>query len=223
MRNKGYILLAEDEQLIQESNKRILERRGYSIRQAFNLTQARKIIADEMPRAIVLDIQFPDGNGLDFLNELRETSNIPILMLTAMGTPEDIVKGLEFGGDDYLAKPYELSVFLMRVEALLRRATMIPDKLIFDSITIDNVSGRAYIDDVDMCLQVKESLLLKLFIQCPDKLIRSETLYEKVWGQQMQGDENSLRKTMSRLRTKLDGTGYTIVVSRGEGYIFERV
>ena len=223
MNNHGYLLLIEDEPLVQASNKRILERRGYSIRQAYTLAEARAIVADEPPRAIVLDIQLPDGNGLDFLQELRETSNTPVLMLTAMGTPEDIVKGLEAGGDDYLPKPYVLPVFLTRVEALLRRASIIPDKLSIGPITIDTASNRAYINGVDMSLPPKELSLLRLFMQYPEKTMCAEFLYEKVWGQKMLGDENSLKRAVSTLRAKLEDSNYTIVASRGEGYSFESV
>ena len=91
----GYLLLVEDEHEVQAGNKKILDRRGYRSRQAYSLAEARTIIAEEPPCAIVLDIGLPDGSGLDFLTELRQTSAIPVLMLTAMGTPEDIVKGLE--------------------------------------------------------------------------------------------------------------------------------
>ena len=118
----GYLLMVEDEPAVQENNKKMLLRRGYSLRQAYTLSEASAIIAEESPRAIVLDIQLPDGNGIDFLRELRQTSNVPVLMLTAMATSRDIIAGLEAGGDDYLSKPYERSAFLMRVEALLQRA-----------------------------------------------------------------------------------------------------
>jgi len=123
MDKPGYILLVEDEPIVQENNKKILERRGYSIRQAYTLAEARAHINKEKPCAIVLDIQLPDGSGLDLLHELRKTSSIPVLLLTAMGTPQDIIQGLELGGDDYLPKPYELSIFLLRVQALVKRAT----------------------------------------------------------------------------------------------------
>jgi len=116
-----YLLLVEDEPVVQENNKKILERRGYTIRQAYLLAEAWSAIAEEPPRAIILDIQLPDGSGLDFLSELRKTSSVPVLILTAMGTPQDIIRGLEAGGTDYLTKPYILSVFLKRVEALMER------------------------------------------------------------------------------------------------------
>jgi len=219
--NSGYLMLVEDELLVQENNRKILERRGYAIRQAFSLAEARALIAEEMPGAIVLDIQLPDGSGLGFLHELRKTSNVPVLMLTAMGTTEDIVQGLEAGGDDYLPKPYELSVFLTRVEALLRRASLMPDTLAIGSIKIDTASSRAYINGEDMGLQPIELSLLRQFIQNPEKSISAAYLYEKVWGQKMIGDDNALKVAISKLRAKLGDSDHTIVTSRGEGYRLE--
>ena len=123
----GYLLLVEDEPIVQANNKMVLERRGYNLRQAYTLEEARAIMSEEEPRAIILDIQLPDGNGLDLLHEVRSNSNVPVLVLTAMGTPKDIIKGLEAGGDDYLTKPHDLQTFLKRVEALLRRASKITE------------------------------------------------------------------------------------------------
>jgi len=125
MKHEGYLLLVEDEPIVQANNKMILERRGCLLRQAYTLKEARALVAEEMPFAIILDIQLPDGDGFDFLYELRKTSNVPVLVLTAKGTPQDIIQVLEAGGDDYLNKPYELPIFLMRVEALLLRASLI--------------------------------------------------------------------------------------------------
>jgi len=121
----GYLLLVEDEPVVQANNKMVLERRGYQLKQAYTLEEARTMIEEEPPRAIVLDIQLPDGNGLDLLHEVRSRSTIPVLVLTAMGTPKDIIKGLEAGGDDYLTKPHDLQTFLKRVETLLRRAALL--------------------------------------------------------------------------------------------------
>ena len=124
MIKNGYLLMVEDEPVVQANNKMILERRGYIIKQAYNLEEARRIITDDPPQAIILDIQLPDGNGLDLLKEVRTKYDIPVLVLTAMGTPKDIIKGLEAGGDDYLTKPHDLPTFIKRVETLLRRASM---------------------------------------------------------------------------------------------------
>ena len=218
----GYLLLVEDEHLVQAGNKRVLERRGYSIKQAYTLAEARALVADEPPVAIVLDILLPDGNGLDFLQELRKTSNVPVLVLTAMGTHEDIIKGLEAGGDDYLTKPHELSVFLKRVEALLRRASLIPDALTLGPLKLDTASGTAYLNSVDMALAKKEYSLLQLLAQHPEKLLGKEYIYEKVWNQDWLDGDSALINTVHRLRKKLAGSGYTITSERNEGYCLEK-
>jgi len=222
MVSSGYLLLVEDEPLVQANNKKILQRRGYSLRQAFSLAEAREIIGRELPRAIVLDIQLPDGDGLAFLQELRKKSNVPVLMLTAMGTAQDIIRGLEAGGDDYLTKPYDLSVFLMRVEALLRRASLVPDTLEIGPLRLDPASGKAYIDGTNVTLSQKEYSLLSQFVQHPNTILSAGYLYEKVWGQEMFEDDNSLKVAVSKLRSKLADSGYTITSSRGEGYYIER-
>jgi len=216
------LLLVEDEPLVQANNRKILQRRGYIIHQAFTLAEARAIITQEHPRAIVLDIMLPDGSGLDFLRELRRTSNVPVLMLTAMGTPQDIIRGLEAGGDDYLTKPYDLSVFLMRVEALLRRSSIVPDTLEIGPLRLDPSSGKAFLNGEDLMLPQKEYSLLQQFVQHPEKILSAEYLYEKVWGQEKLDEDKSLKVTISKLRAKLSGSGYAITASRGEGYYLER-
>jgi len=220
---RGYLLLVEDNLIVQANNKKTLEQRGYALRQAFTLAEARAIIAEGMPRAIVLDIQLPDGDGIELLRELRKHSNVPVLMLTAMGAPHNIIRGLEAGADDYLPKPYDVSVFHMRLAALLRRASLIPESLGIGPIRIDMASNKAYLDGEDMGLQLKELSLLQQFVQYPGKVLPTEYLYEKVWGQKMLGQDNALKVAISKMRAKLADSGYTIVASRGEGYCLERV
>jgi len=218
----GYLLLIEDDVAVQENNKTILERRGYEVRLAYDLAQARAQIKNEAPRAIILDIQLPDGSGLDYIKELRESSNVPALLLTSLSTPDDIIRGLDAGGDDYLTKPYDLPVFLGRINALLRRASFVPDMISYDNIKLDIASAKAIASNVDLNLSQKEFMLLKQFIQFPEQILSADYLYEKVWGQKKFEHDNALKVAISKLRTKLDGTGFTIYASRGEGYSFEK-
>ena len=218
----GYLLLVEDEPAVQSNNMKILQRRGYAIKQAYTLAEAREIIKDDPPKGIILDLQLPDGNGIDFLKELRQESEIPVLILTAMGGKEDIVRGFETGSDDYLTKPYDLSVFLMRVQTLLRRASSIPDVLEYGPLQLYPAAGKALLNGEDMMLSQKEYSILQLFVQYPDKILSSEYLYEKVWGQEMNEKDNSIKVVISKLRTKLADSSYTVTASRGEGYYLER-
>ena len=216
------ILLVEDNEQIMRGNERMLSRRGYEVISALTLAQARSAIQAQMPDLFVLDIMLPDGSGLDFIGELRRYSKVPILLLTGLTTPEDIVRGLRLGGDDYLAKPYDFGVLLARVEALLRRAEQIPDKLTRGRLSLDVAAGAAALDGTDLLLTQKEFALLLIFAQNEGCFIRAEVLYEKVWKQPMLGDSQSLKKTVYRLREKIKGSGWRIELSRGEGYGFGR-
>ena len=217
-----YILMVEDEPVVQKNNKILLERRGYETKQAYTIAEAWEIINQSPPAAIVLDVQLPDGLGLDFLRELRKTSSVPVLMLTALDTSEDIINGLDAGGDDYLTKPYDRAVFVSRVAALMRRASVVPDVINIGPIQLDIASGKAYFNGDDLLLQQKEFALLQQFAQYPNKTFDQESLYEKVWGQKMLEQDNALKVAISKLRSKLKGTGYTIYASRGEGYSLEK-
>jgi DNA-binding response OmpR family regulator len=218
----GKILLVEDNELIQANNKAVLERNGYTVRLAMNLAEARKELADGLPDAVVLDITLPDGSGLEFLKELRQTSQIPVLLLTAMGAAKDTAAGLDAGSDDYLAKPYNGRVFRARVDALMRRAARVPETVKKGRLTLDVTANAAALDGTDLLLTQKEFALLLIFVQNEERFISGEYLYEKVWKAPMASDSGVIRKTMSTLRGKIKGSGWNIAWSRGEGYCFER-
>ena len=221
MDNEGYLLLVEDNIEVQNNNKKILERRGYPLKQAMNLAEAREIIAKDPPRAIILDVLLPDGSGLDFLAELRKTSHIPVLLLTALGTPADIIAGLNAGGDDYLPKPYNLAEFLARVNALLRRAEQVPEIIKKGQLTLHMASAQAFLSGVPMQLSQKEFQLLYILVQNEGLMVTAEYLYEKAWGMPMMGDTQSVKSAVSRLRKRLAGSGFSILASRGKGYRFK--
>lgn len=222
MNEQGYLLLVEDDPIIQARNKQLLSHRKHLIKQADTLAAARSAIAAEgMPRAIILDVVLPDGNGVDFLRELRKTSNVPVLMLTSQNTQEDILKGLTAGGDYYLTKPCTPEIFLSHVEALLRRSSLLPDFLTLGPIKLEPASGKAFVNGEDMVLSQKEFALLQQFIQHLNKILLAKDLYEKVWGQKLLPDDTSLKSAVYRLRKKLAGSGYTITAEYKEGYMLE--
>ena len=215
------ILLVEDNEQIMRGNECMLTRRGYEVISALTLTEARSAVQTRIPDLFVLDIMLPDGSGLDFMAELRRQSQAPVLLLTGLTTPEDIVRGLTAGGDDYLAKPYDFEVLLARVEALLRRAENVPEKLVRGRLSLDVAADVATFDGNDLLLTQKEFLLLLIFVQNEKRFISAEYLYEKVWKQALAGNSNTLKTTINRLREKIKNSGYRIAWSRGEGYCFE--
>lgn len=218
------ILLIEDNEKIINGNRRFLERNGYSTAAALTLSDGRAAIAANRPDALILDIMLPDGSGLDFMRELRESENsgIPILFLSGLAAQEDIVRGLTQGGDDYLTKPYDFPVLLARVEALLRRAARVPEIIVKGRLTLDVTANIAMLDGISLLLTQKEFALILIFVQNEERFIDSEYLYEKIWKTPMEHDTNALKNTLTRLRSKIKDSGYCINWTRGEGYCFER-
>jgi len=220
--SKARLLLIEDNHRIQLANKDMLELLGYEVSLAMSLAEARACLLVQTPDVVVLDIMLPDGSGLDFLRELHQKSNLPVLMLTALGTSEDTVRGLSLGADDYLAKPYAYPVLAARVEALLRRAEQIPEKLTRGRLSLDVASSVATLDGTDLLLTQKEFALLLIFTQNEERFISAEFLYEKAWNQPMVGNSQALKKTVFNLRKKIENSGWRIEWSRGEGDCFEQ-
>ncbi|MDR1159001.1 MAG: response regulator transcription factor [Oscillospiraceae bacterium] len=219
--NSQLVLLVEDNRRVQMNNKEILERHGYNIILAMNLAEARAAVRTRMPDVIVLDIALPDGNGLDFLEELRKTSGVPVLVLTADQTPEKSSESLDMGSDDFLRKPYVLKELRARVDALMRRAARVPETVVKGLLKLDVVAGQAFCGGEDLLLTQKEFSLLLLLAQNEGKTVSAEYLYGKIWKTPMGGDKNTVQVTVSKLRKKLEPHGYDIAVIRGRGYVFE--
>ena len=215
------ILLIEDNKGIQELNKNLLETvGGYNVRLAMNLAEARQSINESSPDVIVLDIMLPDGSGLDFLGELRRGNNeTPVLLLTALGETSDKVEGLNLGGDDYLAKPYDYDEFLARLGSLTRRVRH--DTLTYGAITINQIEKKVRVNGKIIQLTQTEYGLLLLFVRNENKTMSAESLYKDTSNQPMNDNANALQAQISRLRKKLRGSGYSITVKRERGYVFE--
>jgi len=199
-------------------------RMGFETACATTLADARCFLSKHEVDVIILDIMMPDGCGLGFMKEIRQSKNaaIPILLLTGLAAQEDILRGLRAGGDDYLTKPYDFDVLIARVEALIRRSTMFPEAINKGRLSIDIAAGTAKLDGEDLLLAKKEYALLLIFIQNERQFISAENLYQKAWNAPMGNDSTALRSAIKRLRMKIEGCGWSIGWSRGEGYIFEK-
>ena len=141
------ILLVEDNPHIMAINDAALHMRGYRTLQAETAHKCRELLCFHAVDLIVLDILLPDGDGVALCREIKQEYDVPILFLTAMGENEDIVKGLTAGGDDYLTKPYDLEVFMARVEARLRAAHPKERAVRLGPLQMNLLSGRAYIGE----------------------------------------------------------------------------
>jgi DNA-binding response OmpR family regulator len=215
------VLLVEDDIDIMRINRSRFLAAGYKVLEAETIRETKEILAKETPDVIVLDIILPDGDGLELCQELRgESGGPPILFLSGKRQPEEIVAGLEAGGDAYLPKPYKMNVLLAQAEALMRRTDRTAETLTKGLLTLNITAGIAYINGEDLLLPQKEFALLVLFARNEEKTMSAEYLYEKVWKAPINEDANAVRYHISMLRKKLTGSGYAITMTRGEGYTF---
>lgn len=221
---KQIILLIEDNPHIMKINRAALTRRGYRVVGAETIEKGRALLEHENPDLLILDIMMPDGNGLIFCEEVRKKSTLPILFLSALTENQDIVNGLMRGGDDYLPKPYNLDVLLARVEALLRRTRRTIETVLTRGVlTLNTVSQCVLVNGEDILLTPKEFAILLYLVQNEGREIQMEQLYEEAWGKPMGDDTSAVKTTVSRLRKKIETSGFTIVFARGAGYCFEKL
>jgi DNA-binding response OmpR family regulator len=216
------ILCVEDEIHILNNHRKFLTGKGYDVLAAETAAKARELIEAHMPDVILLDIMLPDGNGLDLLTEWRSAGiKTPIVMLTAWGTPKDISTGYRLGATAYFSKPFDYEAVLALLESFFSDAEKVPERVTCGGLSLNMMSGQAFLNNKDLLLSQKEFSMLLLFVQNENRKIRADYLYRKIWGQQMGNDNNTLKVTVSKLRSKLRNSGYSITGKRREGYCFE--
>lgn len=216
------LLLVEDEQLLGKSIRQGLEEAGHAC--AWEKTFDAGLAAARTRRfdAIVLDLTLPDGSGLDLLATLRDEGiGTPTLILTALGSVEDRVRGLESGGDDYLVKPFAFAELLARLQALCRRAGERPAmQRAFGSLNLDLASRRVTRDGKEIDLSPTEFTILEFLMRHRGGVVTRKMLSEQVWGEDWEGMSNLIEVHINHLRRKLDrGFSESLIVTvRGRGY-----
>lgn len=203
---KRTVLLVEDNEDIALINQEAFVSDGFGVYTAHTLAQARALLAEADIRLIVLDILLPDGSGLDFCRALRRESLVPVLFLTALGEKRQIIDGITAGGDDYLAKPYDLDELVARANALIRRAAWgveaVPRHVVGD-LMLNMQTMRAFLGGEDARLTYREFLLLAYLLERRGQFVRAEALYANVWGQDAQDQTATVRVHVNRLRGKI--------------------
>jgi len=202
------ILVVDDSQTIRRLINVELTSQGFRVAEAEDGETALQMASQERPDAIVLDIMMPGMTGLEVLAKLRETVQVPVLMLTGKDQDADKVRGLRSGADDYLVKPFNPEELAARVRAILRRTT--PEKKATEEVlTIGNIEIDLYRrlvkkDGVVLALTRTEWMLLQHLAANPDRTILNAELLSKVWGPEYREDMQYLRVWVSRLRSKLE-------------------
>jgi two-component system, OmpR family, catabolic regulation response regulator CreB len=218
------LLLLEDDPAIAGAVVFALEREGYHVTHCTLVRDARTHWAAQRPDAMILDIGLPDGNGLDLCREIRQTSNTPVLMLSARGEELDRVLGLELGADDYMAKPFSPRELVARVRALLRRSTATPDKLTpahLPSLVVDFAGQRIVLNGQPLELTRREFGLLTKLLEAPGRIYAREALLNAVWGTDADSTDRTVDTHIKTLRAKLRAQGDAreyINTHRGMGY-----
>jgi two-component system, OmpR family, response regulator RegX3 len=228
------ILVVEDEASFVDALQIGLTREGFNVEVATDGIQALEMFAKVDPDLVLLDVMLPRVSGLDVCRQIRQTSSVPIIMVTAKSGEIDTVVGLEVGADDYVTKPYRLRELVARVRAQLRRNTMDPtgeteqplaSEIRVGSVTIDPDEHRVTVDGRDVQLPLKEFEVLHLLLANAGRVLTRETLIDRVWGTDYVGDTKTLDVHIKRLRSKIEADPATperIVTIRGLGYKYER-
>jgi DNA-binding response OmpR family regulator len=222
----GTILVVDDEKNIVQLARLYLDKEGFRVEAAFDGAQALEKAKSVKPDLIVLDLMLPEMDGLAVCKELRKTSNVPIIILTARGDDVDRVVGLEIGADDYITKPFNPRELVARVKAVLRRVRQEEpeqDVLELDSLKLDSASREVTIDGKSVTLRAKEFDLLAAFMRHTGIVLDRERLLQLVWGNDYFGDTRTIDVHVAWLREKLSaakrvkiqtvwGVGYKLVV-----------
>ena len=214
------VLLVEDDHDIAEPLARALVREGYEVGTAHDGRIALQEVLDAPPDLIILDVGLPGMDGLEVCRHVRDVRpDVPILMLTARDGELEQVAGLDAGADDYVTKPFRLSVLLARVRAMLRRTA--PSEATAADVRVDETSRRAWRGERELELSPKEFELLALLVREAGKVVTRERIMDEVWDVNWFGSTKTLDMHVSWLRRKL-GDPPLIVTVRRVGFRFER-
>jgi DNA-binding response OmpR family regulator len=223
---KALVLVVDDDVRMLRMMKRMLELEGFDTLIANSGESALKVFEKESPDLVLLDIMMPDMNGYIVCKHIREFSQVPIIMVTAMGDDKEKVEGLDIGADDYVTKPFSASELAARVRAVLRRIgpQEEPPGAIFQykDLVIDFTSRRVTVNGSELILTSTEYRLLSYISRNAGRVVTPDQLLDKVWGEEYIGAPHLLQVNIARLRKKLgdDAKHPTYILTRpGIGYI----
>ncbi len=216
------ITIIEDDKALNDGIVLALANDDYSFRQYHKLAEYK---SDEAVDLIILDVNLPDGNGFDFLRELRKYSDVPVIILTANDLETDEVMGLTLGADDYITKPFSLMVLRARIDKVLKKAAVSKYNVYRDDIYVfDYGRMEFFADGKTVELSKTEQKLLKLLTDNVGRTLTRDYLVDSIWTDGAEYvDENALSVTINRLRGKLTvkGTDMPIHTVYGQGYVWK--
>ncbi len=233
-RDQKTILIVDDEQPIREILVYNLKKEGYNVIEASDGVTALNIALEQYPDLILLDIMLPKMDGLSVCKRIKNSYNVPILMLTAKDSEIDKILGLELGADDYITKPFSVRELIARVKANLRKVENMSinrldndnskkkeNKIIVNDLELDLDKFEVKIRGEIIDLTVREFEVIKFLASQPGQVVTRETLLEKVWGYEYYGDIRTVDVTVRRIREKIEkdtSSPKILITKRGVGY-----
>lgn len=216
------VLIAEDEQKLREIVTKYLNKEGYNVYEAEDGEKALELFRSHEMDIVILDIMMPGIDGWSCCREIRKTSDVPIIMLTARSEENDRVFGFELGADDYVTKPFSNRELMMRVKSLIRRSARTNDSNVLEAgkLKVNIRAHRVILDGKELELSPKEYDLLMLFWENADIALSRESIIDKIWGYDYYGDMRTIDTHIKRLRSKIKDSGCEIQTVRGVGYRF---
>lgn len=222
------ILIVDDEERIREMIREYTSLEGFDIDEASNGVDALSLFKQKEYSVVILDVMMPKMDGWSVCREIRKTSQVPIIMLTARGEEYDKLFGFELGVDDYIVKPFSPKELLARMKAIIRRNSQPAggnassgERLSFEGLLIEFNSRNVYVDGKLVSLTPKEYELLSFFVQNTSRVFSRDQLLNSVWGYDFMGDDRTVDTHIKMLRESLGEYRKFIVTVWGTGYKFE--
>jgi DNA-binding response OmpR family regulator len=199
------VLVVDDEPVVRDVVARYLERDGYETLEAADGEEAKRILEREKPVLVVLDVMLPGIDGLELCRWIRETSDTPVVLLTALGEEDERIAGLQLGADDYVTKPFSPRELAVRVSNIVRRSRPTDSEIYrFGTVEMNLTTREVRKSGVPLNLTLKEFDLLQTFLANPRRVFRREELMDRVWGYRAELETGTLTVHIRRLREKLE-------------------
>ena len=217
------ILIVEDDISISEELKNLLDNAGFNGVILKDFENSFEEIKKENPDLILLDINIPKLNGEMLLQKIRKESNVPIIMVTSKNTEADEVLSMSYGADDYITKPYNPTILLLRINAIFKRMENKSDILTYNELEIDPKKGIIKNEKEEIILTKNEMIIFTFLLANKGNIVTRDELMTDLWNNDSYINDNALNVNISRLRTKLKDFGYedAIETRKGQGYILK--
>ncbi len=215
------ILIVEDEQTICSELSNLLKNAGYNPLIIQDFQNIKEEILKLNPDLVLLDINIPYLNGENVLKDLRKESNIPVIMVTSRNQETDEVLSMSYGADDYITKPYNPTILLLRIAAVLKRSNQSKDIQIYKELEINTKKGIIKRKNIEIILTKNEMIILNYLLSNQNRIVTRDELMTDLWNNNEYINDNALTVNISRLRAKLKEIGYEYAIEtrKGLGYV----